>query len=418
MRNSWLVAKHAIKTTVQKRSFWITTLLLPVVMLALLTYNELSGSTAESARSAAEAPAPLNLPAIGLVDAAGLINKLPPGFPADLFTRFPDQTAARVALAAGTIAQYVYIPADYLARGAVTVYERDYQLMRSGAAMGLTFGSANAWVLSDIINFNLIGDAQLVAALRDPTPGQFLTEHRLQPPPTGPQAQTLTLLIAQYLPTIFYMILMIGSGYLLQGVTAEKENRTAELLLLSLHPRELMAGKLVGYGVVTLIQVLAWLGSLSALALQAGTWPTLAALTFPPSFFIWALFYLVAGYFLYGSLMAMGGALAPTTREGNKMTWLVVAFLLPGLLFASEFAEAPHSALAVTLSLFPLTAPNAMVARLAVTSVPLWQLALSLSGLAATTAFFVVLAGRFFRSDNLLSTAAFSWRRLATGWRT
>ena len=99
------------------------------------------------------------------------------------------------------------------------------------------------------------------------------------------------------------------------------------------------------------------------------------------------------------------------------MTWLVVAFLLPSLLFASEFAEAPHGALAVTLSLFPLTAPNAMVARLAVTSVPLWQLALSLGALAATTAFFVVLAGRFFRSDNLLSTAAFSWRRLATGWR-
>jgi ABC-type Na+ efflux pump permease subunit len=55
--------------------------------------------------------------------------------------------------------------------------------------------------------------------------------------------------------------------------------------------------------------------------------------------------------------------------------------------------------------------------RLAVTQVPLWQILVSLAGVALTAYLFVVLAGRFFRAGNLLSSASFSWRRLATGWR-
>jgi ABC-type Na+ efflux pump permease subunit len=58
-----------------------------------------------------------------------------------------------------------------------------------------------------------------------------------------------------------------------------------------------------------------------------------------------------------------------------------------------------------------------MVTRLAVGEVPLWQIIASLAGLAVTTYLMVVLAARFFRADNLLSDAPFSWRRLVTGWR-
>jgi ABC-2 type transport system permease protein len=71
----------------------------------------------------------------------------------------------------------------------------------------------------------------------------------------------------------------------------------------------------------------------------------------------------------------------------------------------------------LALSLFPLSAPSAMVTRLAVAPVPLWQILVSLGGLAVTTYVFVSLAARFFRAGNLLSSESFSWKRLATGWR-
>jgi ABC-2 type transport system permease protein len=86
-------------------------------------------------------------------------------------------------------------------------------------------------------------------------------------------------------------------------------------------------------------------------------------------------------------------------------------------MFGSVFLEEPHGTISLVLSLFPLSAPSAMVTRLAVAQVPVWQLVVSLLGLAVTAYLFVVLAGRFFRAGNLLSLASFSWRRLATGWR-
>jgi ABC-type Na+ efflux pump permease subunit len=58
-----------------------------------------------------------------------------------------------------------------------------------------------------------------------------------------------------------------------------------------------------------------------------------------------------------------------------------------------------------------------MVTRLAVADVPLWQPVVSLLGLALTAYVAVLLAARFFRADNLLSDASFSWQRFATGWR-
>jgi len=116
-------------------------------------------------------------------------------------------------------------------------------------------------------------------------------------------------------------------------------------------------------------------------------------------------------------VMAAAGAIAPTAREGNQVIWLLVLPLLPTLMFGDLFVEEPNNPLTLVLSLFPFSAPSAMVTRLAVGEVPLWQIVVSVAGLALTTYLMVVLAARFFRADNLLSDAPFSWRRLATGWR-
>ena len=86
-------------------------------------------------------------------------------------------------------------------------------------------------------------------------------------------------------------------------------------------------------------------------------------------------------------------------------------------MFGDLFVEEPNNPLTLVLSLFPFSAPSAMVTRLAVGQVPLWQIIVSLLGLAGTTYLMVVLAARFFRAGNLLSHAPFNWRRLVTGWR-
>lgn len=425
MHNVGLVAKHAIQTILRKRSFWVLTFIMPAFLLFFQVYSAIKNSGTENDQNGPDSQTTkietsADFSAIGLVDEAGIVTRMPAGFPENLFVRYPDQVTARSALETGQVEQYVFIPSDYLTSGKVTIYDREFQfqITSNRQDMGLAFNGSNEWVLNYLITYNLTGNEQISMALRNPTPGQLAEYHPIKPAQqTSAASQTLVMVVGQVVPYLFYFILLIGSGYLLQSVTAEKENRTVEILLLSVSPREIMAGKVFGLGVVILIQLLIWLGGGLITLQRSAAFMAVSSLHFPPSFFIWAVFYMILGYLTFGGIMAASGAIAPTAREGNQITYLLILPLLPTLMFASEFAENPHGVLPVILSLFPLSAPSAMVTRLALTEVPIWQILISLAGLAITAYLVITLAGRFFRADSLLSTASFSWRRMLTGWQ-
>jgi ABC-2 type transport system permease protein len=76
------------------------------------------------------------------------------------------------------------------------------------------------------------------------------------------------------------------------------------------------------------------------------------------------------------------------------------------------FIQDPHGDIATFLSLFPPTAPLAMVTRLAAGGVPIWQPAVGLAGLTIMTYFFVLLSARLFRADTWLSSESLNWRRI------
>jgi ABC-2 type transport system permease protein len=427
MRSIWPVIKHEIKTTLRQRSFWFFTFLMPALLLGFQVYYVIQdsglGNSGSDQATASEAAEETNATltdaaSIGLVDESGLIQEIPAGIPPNMFTPFPDQASARAALEAGEIEQYVRVSADYITTGQVTVYDKNFQILQSGENMGVAFDSANAWTLEHLLNVNLTGDERLVTTLRDPIPAVLAEWHAVNPPvETDEGAQASAQIIANVMPYVYYFILIVVSGYLMRSVTAEKENRTVEVLLLSLRPRELMIGKIVGLSTVAWLQLLVWLGGGILILDRGSSWLNLSGLDLTPGFFLWAFLFLVFGYLLYASVMAAAGAIAPNAREAGKVTWLLILPLMPTLMFGSTFFENPHGTLSLLLSLFPFSAPSAMVTRLAVTQVPLWQPFLSLSGLAVTACLFVILAGRFFRADNLLSQASFDWRRLATGWR-
>jgi ABC-2 type transport system permease protein len=423
MRNIWLVIKHDVGVTVRQRSFWIFTLLVPALLLAVNAYTiiergGLSSTDQDADSQEATSTSLADLPALGLVDEADLIAEMPPGIPPDLFVRFPDEAAARAALEAGEIKQYIHLPADYVATGEITVYDQGFQLFSTGENMGVAFASNQAWILPYVINYNLVGDQQLLDALQNPVPSALAEFHALQPPAQDDtEIQAMAELVASVMPYIYYFLLVMGSSYLMRSVVAEKENRTAEVLLLSLNPLELMIGKMLAMSLVMWLQVVVWVGGGILILDRGAEVMNMARFTFPPGFLAWALGFLVCGYLLFASVMAAAGAIAPTAREGAQVTWLLILPLMPTLMFGPAFVEDPNGTLSVVLSLFPFSAPSAMVTRLAVAQVPLWQILVSLAGLAATAYLFVVLAARFFRSGNLLSDESFNWRRMATGWR-
>lgn len=110
---------------------------------------------------------------------------------------------------------------------------------------------------------------------------------------------------------------------------------------------------------------------------------------------------------IYASLMAGLGALVPNLREASQATFVVIAPMLIPMLSLSMLIEKPHGTYSTILSIFPLTAPVAMMTRLASGNVPLWQLLLAV-GLSFLTAILIIrIVTKFFHAQTLLSGQEF-----------
>lgn len=118
---------------------------------------------------------------------------------------------------------------------------------------------------------------------------------------------------------LFVMSIFITSGYLLQSVTEEKENRVVEIVLSSIPSLPLMAGKLLGLGAAGLTQVVVWIGTaIVFLPLLADRLGGIDDLHLTPVILVLAIIYFVLGYLAFGAIFAAIGALAPGNREAQQ----------------------------------------------------------------------------------------------------
>jgi ABC-2 type transport system permease protein len=406
MRNTWIVLEHEIKTTLAKRSFWLTTFLFPLLILALTLLPQLlAGDAIEASQQALLAPpaAGGRHPAIGYVDLSGLVQRIPPDLPPGLLQRFDDEAAALAALQAGQVFQVYLAPADFMQSGALVVVPSQFSPL---------VDPSNFDLMEYLLAYNLLGDADL--ARRVLWPGASSPQVTLLAPAAARRPVSgLDFGLSFAVMFILFFTITLSSGYMLQSVVKEKENRTAEVLLLSLSPVQLMLGKILGLGAVALLQMGVWLGGgLLLLGRGQALLGSGALALLPDGFVAVTVLYFLLGYALYASALGALGALAPNLREGSQYTFILLLPLLAPIVLNSVFVEAPDGLAATVLSLFPLTSPTAMPTRLVAGDAPAWQIALGLALLAATAFAFVLLAARFFRADTLLSDAALDWRRV------
>lgn len=407
MRNVFLIIQHEISTTLRKRSFWLTTFLLPAVILtlslgsqALARSSIASGGSNPLLGSFTSAGKP-----IGYVDAAGLIDQIPEPpkdsapWQAGPLREYPTEAEAQAALESKVIDKYYLVPADFIQSGDLIVVDSNFSVFNS---------LDNNGYFEYVLRLNLVKDANLAKMLDDPT-AEVKTQ-ALAPQGAKNDDGFSSFGVPFAVLMIFYLVITMTGGFMLQSVSKEKENRTIEVLLLSVRPRDLMLGKILGLGVVALLQIVIWGGGL--LIVGGVSLSSLSALGLPQGFFVWALLYFVLGYLLYASLLGALGALAPSTREGAQFTFLVLLPLFIPLMLSSALIESPDSSLTTFLSLFPLTSPVTMITRLAAGNVPIEQLLLGLALLAITTYGIIVFAARFFRADTLLSFNALNFKRL------
>ncbi|MFC0438534.1 ABC transporter permease [Kutzneria buriramensis] len=220
-------------------------------------------------------------------------------------------------------------------------------------------------------------------------------------PPDPEQGQRIALSLITGIVLVF-SIMAFGTA-VAQGVVEEKSSRVVEILLSTIRPWQLLLGKVLGIGVVGLIQVviIAVVGLTVANSTGVFSLPTVALGTI-----LGALGWYVLGFFLYAALLAAAGSLV--SRQEELQSAITPVSLLPTIAFVvgvNLLIPNPTNTISTVLSMIPLFTPTLMPSRIALGVAPVWQIALSVALMVAAIALVTWLAGRIYRNA-VLQTGA------------
>lgn len=377
MRAILNVARYEYTRHVRRRGFLLTAVGVPLGTVALIAVVALVIANS-------------GIDSLGLVDRAGITENVELEAPGSAVAvrRFADEATARAALDRGEVEVVAVVPTDYLDTGVV----------RSIGPRGL--GDRGEDLLADIVRAGLLERAPPQARERLENPSQ-VTLRTLDGREVD--ADSVLLFAVPYLFAVLFMLVTFTtSGYLLQAVAEEKENRVMEILATTLSPPQMMAGKILGLSGVAMTQLGAWLLlAVAGIAIWSPDLGWLRGTQFPLSLLGWSLLFFVLGYFLFaGCYLAIGAAVTNPQEAQPLAAPISLLAAAPFWLLLPILAQ-PNGPIAVILSLIPFSASITMLMRLPLAEIPLWQLGLSLLLLAASAVGAVWLSARVLRRGML-----------------
>jgi ABC-2 type transport system permease protein len=192
---------------------------------------------------------------------------------------------------------------------------------------------------------------------------------------------------------LLYVGILSFGYYVASGVVEEKGTRVVEIVLSAVRPAQLLAGKVIGIGLLGLAQLvaIAGIGILVALALGSVDLPAATAETVLVS-----AVYFVLGYTFYACGFAAAGAIVSRQEDIQSTTAPLAIALVISYLIALSVLGNPDSTLAQVTTFLPPVAPLVVPARAAQDALPLWELVLSLIAMAAGIALLLVLGARIY----------------------
>lgn len=197
---------------------------------------------------------------------------------------------------------------------------------------------------------------------------------------------------------LMFMSVMTGAMHLLNAIIEEKMSKISEVLLGSLTPFQLLAGKLVGVVGVSLLLTLVYLvGGIYAL-LSFGRLDLI-----DPVLIGWFLIFMICAALMFGAIFLAIGSACSDLKDSQSMVQPAMMLIILAYLASFVVMRAPESGLSVGLSMFPTITPFAMMLRLVMPpGPPLWQVLVSVLVLIGATAGVVWAAGRIFRVGLLM----------------
>jgi ABC-2 type transport system permease protein len=391
------IIKYEFLTNLKRPSFLFSVFGVPVMLVVIFLIISLAASSGAVTFE--------EFGSIGFVDNSSdqvLAEAVAaPDYP-DLFQRYPDEASARAALDASEIGGYLQVPENYMQTGQVEFYSYQDEPGELDTAVE-QFMLANLTAGSDV--------PVPVERLRDTgdMTVQDVNDDRNIASEDG-------VFFSLFIPVIFTFILIMASlttgGFLMQGLVEERTNRVIEMLVTSVRPMQLLIGKMIGLGLLGLLQVVILLAA-GVLILNFGdSLAFLEGVRISPNLIVLAIVYYILAYFLVAALMTGISVVTNSEREGRQISgFITIPFMIPYFAMFAFFAD-PNGTAAQVMSYIPFTAPMAVLIRVGLTEVPLPEILISMAIMIVTIVVLTWAAARLFRWGLLLYGKKFNFREL------
>jgi len=435
MNKILLVARREFLSRVQKKTFLLTTIGVPLLIAAFyaaLIYFQLKSTDHFT---------------IAVLDEANVLSGKLENKKNEIIFQFvqSDTTTLKNKLENHTYEAYIYIPASFdITRG-------DSVELRSGKTLGMLTREDIERTIGKVLEEKRllmlnISKAQIDSIQKQKDPIKFTSVTGKKE--TGSKVG-ISYLVGMISGFLIYIILFVYGTMVMRGVMEEKVSRIAEVIVSSVKPFQLMMGKITGIGGVGLVQFLIWIvlvfgiqfalplifpelstsvqqqpvpsaGAQAATAVQNSggmnsIMEALQTINFPLIIGCF-IFYFLGGYFLYSSLFAaVGSAVNEDPQDAQSLLFPIMMPIIFAIVIMTKAVNDPNSSLAIFGSLFPFTSPIVMMARIAYgipDGVSVIQLIISMLLLIGTFLATTWVAAKIYRTGILLYGKKITWKEM------
>lgn len=412
MNNLGIVIEREYRERVAKKSFLITTLLMPVLMLMLMVAP--SAMLFFGGQSQSD---------ILVIDNSGVIV---PHLKSDDNVRYTGTSGVSVdsALRRDDCTGVLVIPRDV-----VEAENAKVRLFTNGPSSISLEENITGQINSTIEDIRLRQyNIDNLSEILDKVHSEIVLSSKRNDKESDEESSAgLSFGLGILLTFVLYMFLLIYGQMVMTSIIEEKGNRVLELVVSSVKPSQLMMGKIVGVALVALTQIVIWtvlMGAMITFVLPAVIPPELAAdiasanagnldavssdidlvkafamfgnIGYMMGIMFVLMLFLVFGFLLYSALFAAIGSAIDNIQDASQLTTIITIPIILGLIFSFQAANDPMGPVAFWLSMFPLTSPMVMMARVPF-GIPAWEIVLSIAILIVSTLFIIWMAGKIYR---------------------
>lgn len=236
-----------------------------------------------------------------------------------------------------------------------------------------------------------------------------LKTFRISEGDTSETSSIISYIVGITTSLMLYMFIMLYGQMVMTSIIEEKNNRVLEIVVSSVKPNALMMGKIVGIGLVAVTQILIWgiiltacsiwlMPLVSGAAQGAGGFDlgVLGSPAYILELFGYITLFLIGGYLFYSSIYAAVGSAVDNIQDASQLVSIAVIPIIIGMVVSMSVVQNPASSLAVWTSMIPFTSPMVMMARIPF-GIPAWQIWTSLALLYASFAGMVWLSAKIYR---------------------